>query len=59
MPHGIHATISYLVTQAHVGDDNDPVNLVFGAVRVGLADLAGMWLATDLSDVIFGTPGQY
>ncbi|MGB9904134.1 MAG: anaerobic carbon-monoxide dehydrogenase catalytic subunit, partial [Desulfotomaculales bacterium] len=56
MPHGIHATISDLVTQAHVGNDNDPVNLVFSAVRVGLADLANMWLATDLSDVLFGTP---
>ncbi len=56
MPHGIHATISDLVTQAHVGMDNDPVNLVFSAVRVGLADLAGKWVATDLSDIIFGTP---
>ncbi|MCL6639069.1 MAG: anaerobic carbon-monoxide dehydrogenase catalytic subunit [Firmicutes bacterium] len=56
MPHGIHATISDLVTQAHVGMDNDPVNLVFSAVRVGLADLAGKWIATDLSDIIFGTP---
>lgn len=56
MPHGLHATISDLVTQAHVGMDNDPVNLVFSAVRVGLADLAGKWIATDLSDIIFGTP---
>jgi len=56
MPHGIHATISDLVTQAHVGMDNDPVNLVFSAVRVGLADLAGKWIATDISDVVFGTP---
>ena|GEM_PF-2047939 len=36
--------------------DNDPVNLVFSAVRVGLADLAGKWIATDISDIIFGTP---
>ncbi len=56
MPHGVHATISDLVTQAHVGMDNDPVNLVFSAVRVGLADLAGKWIATDLSDIIFGIP---
>lgn len=56
MPHGIHATISDLVTQAHVGMDNDPINLIFSAVRVGLADLAGKWIATDLSDIIFGTP---
>ncbi|MCR4418859.1 MAG: anaerobic carbon-monoxide dehydrogenase catalytic subunit [Clostridia bacterium] len=56
MPHGIHATISDLVTQAHVGMDDDPVNLVFSAIRVGLADYAGMHIATDLSDILFGTP---
>ncbi|TDA68338.1 MAG: anaerobic carbon-monoxide dehydrogenase catalytic subunit [Clostridia bacterium] len=56
MPWGIHPTISDLVTQAHVGMDDDPVNLVFSAVRVGLADYAGMHIATDLSDILFGTP---
>ncbi|MGI9953554.1 carbon monoxide dehydrogenase, partial [Moorellaceae bacterium AZ2] len=56
MPHGIHATISDLVSQAHVGNDDDPVNLVFSAVRVGLADYAGMHIATDISDILFGTP---
>ncbi len=56
VPFGINNTIADLVTQAHVGMDNDPINLVFSAVRVGLADLAGKWLATDLSDVLFGTP---
>lgn len=56
MPHGIHATISDLVSQAHIGNDDDPVNLVFSAVRVGLADYAGMHIATDLSDILFGTP---
>ena len=56
MPHGVHATISDLVTQAHVGMDNDPINLVFSAVRVGLADLQGMWVCTDMSDILFGTP---
>jgi len=56
MPWGIHPTISDLVTQAHVGMDNDPVNITFSAVRVGLADYAGMHIATCLSDIIFGTP---
>ncbi|MBC7104832.1 MAG: carbon monoxide dehydrogenase, partial [Firmicutes bacterium] len=56
MPWGIHPTISDLVTQAHVGMDNDPVNITFSAVRVGLADYAGMHIATSLSDIIFGTP---
>lgn len=56
MPHGIHATISDLASQAHMGNDDDPVNLVFSAVRVGLADYAGMHIATDISDILFGTP---
>ncbi|WP_066635919.1 anaerobic carbon-monoxide dehydrogenase catalytic subunit [Desulfolucanica intricata] len=56
MPHGVHAVISDLVTQAHVGMDNDPINLVFSAVRVGLADLQGKWVCTDMSDILFGTP---
>ncbi len=56
MPHGIYACISDLVTQAHVGMDNDPVNLVFSAIRVALADVAGEHIATDMSDILFGTP---
>lgn len=56
VPHGIHATISDLCTQAHVGMDNDPVNLVFSAIRVALADVTGQLMATDISDALFGTP---
>ncbi|WP_366921922.1 anaerobic carbon-monoxide dehydrogenase catalytic subunit [Metallumcola ferriviriculae] len=53
---GIHGNISDLLAQAHVGNDNDPVNLTFSAVRTALCDYTGMHIATDLSDVIFGTP---
>lgn len=56
MPHGIHACISDLVNQAHMGMDNDPVNLIFSAIRVALADYTGEHIATDLSDILFGTP---
>jgi carbon-monoxide dehydrogenase catalytic subunit len=56
MPSGVYNTISKLVTQAHVGMDNDPVNLIFSALRVALADYVGMHVGTDLSDIIFGTP---
>jgi len=56
MVNGIHGNISDLLAQAHVGNDNDPVNLTFGAVRVALCDYTGMHIATDLSDVLFGTP---
>jgi len=56
MPHGLHATISDMASQAHMGNDDDPVNLVFSAIRVALADYAGMHIATDISDILFGTP---
>ena len=56
MPSGIYNVISELVTQAHVGMDNDPVNLIFSALRVALGDYVGMYVGTDLSDIIFGTP---
>jgi len=56
MVNGILGNISDLLAQAHVGNDNDPVNLTFGAVRVALCDYTGMHIATDLSDVLFGTP---
>ncbi|KUO52163.1 MAG: carbon monoxide dehydrogenase [Desulfitibacter sp. BRH_c19] len=56
VPHGIHATISDLCTQAHVGMDNDPVNIVFSAIRVALSDAAGEIMATEISDALFGTP---
>ena len=56
VPYGIHATISELVNQAHIGMDNDPVNLIFSAIRVALADYTGEHIATDFSDILFGTP---
>lgn len=56
MPSGVYNVISELVTQAHVGMDNDPVNIIFSAVRVALADYVGMHVGTDLSDILFGTP---
>ncbi|MFZ5649288.1 MAG: anaerobic carbon-monoxide dehydrogenase catalytic subunit [Bacillota bacterium] len=56
MPSGIYNVISELVTQAHVGMDNDPVNIIFSALRVSLGDYVGMHIGTDLSDIIFGTP---
>ncbi|WP_027718666.1 anaerobic carbon-monoxide dehydrogenase catalytic subunit [Desulfovirgula thermocuniculi] len=56
MPHGVYNTISNLVTEAHIGMDNDPVNIIFNALRVALADYTGMHIGTDFSDVLFGTP---
>ena len=56
MPAGIFGDISDLLAQAHIGNDDDPVNITFSALRVALTDYAGMHIATDFSDVLFGTP---
>lgn len=56
MPGGIYNVISELVSQAHVGMDNDPVNIIFSALRVALADYVGMHIGTDFSDILFGAP---
>jgi len=56
MPSGIHGSISDLLAQAHTGNDDDPVNITFSALRTSLSDLTGMHIATDLSDIFFGTP---
>nr|MDO8098587.1 anaerobic carbon-monoxide dehydrogenase catalytic subunit [Candidatus Njordarchaeota archaeon] len=40
-----------------MGVDADPVNLILGAIKLGLVDgYAGLQLATDLHDILFGTP---
>lgn len=56
MPSSINGSIAELLHQTHVGNDSDPVNIIFSGLRVSLADYDGMHLATDLSDVLFGTP---
>lgn len=38
------------------GNDADPVNLLLGTLRMGIADGIGLSMATDLQDIMFGTP---
>lgn len=56
MPSSINGSIAELLHQTHIGVDSDPVNIIFGGLKVALGDLDGEYLATDLSDVLFGTP---
>lgn len=56
LPSSIHRTIAEAMAQTHAGMDADPVNLVFKALQVSLADYIGEHIATSLSDVLFGTP---
>jgi len=43
--------------QTSMGVDSDPVNLILSAVKMSLVDgYGGMHLATDVQDILFGTP---
>ena len=55
-PTAIDRSIAQLLHQTHVGTDADPVNIIFGGLRAALADFTGMSLATDITDILFGTP---
>lgn len=56
LPHNIDAVVTRIMARTNVGCDADPVNLILGGVTGALADFNGMCLATELSDVLFGTP---
>lgn len=56
MPTSVFETIASAMAQTHMGMDADPVNLIFKALEVALADYTGMHIGTDLSDVLFGVP---
>jgi len=56
VPTGIDAAISEMMHRTHYGVDADAVNLLLGGVKCALADYAGCHLATDLADILFGTP---
>ncbi|MBE7555657.1 MAG: anaerobic carbon-monoxide dehydrogenase catalytic subunit [Anaerolineales bacterium] len=56
-PRGIDREIVEIMHRTHMGVDNDPVNLILQGLRAALADgWGGSMIATELSDVLFGTP---
>ncbi len=56
VPTGIDSAISEIMHRTSYGVDADPVNLLLAGVKCALADYAGCHLATDLADILFGTP---
>lgn len=56
LPHNIDASVAQIMSHTHIGCDADPLNLILGGIRGSLADFNGMSLATELSDILFGTP---
>ncbi|MDA8443444.1 MAG: anaerobic carbon-monoxide dehydrogenase catalytic subunit [Peptococcaceae bacterium] len=55
-PVAIDRSVVQLLAQTAMGVDSDPVNIIFGGLKASLADYTGMHIATDISDILFGTP---
>jgi carbon-monoxide dehydrogenase catalytic subunit len=56
-PRGIDREQVEMLHRTHMGVDNDYVNILLHALRTGLADgWGGSMIATELSDIMFGTP---
>ncbi len=56
MPASINDTIADIMHRTSMGTDADPLSLIFGGLTGALSDFDGCSLATDLSDILFGTP---
>lgn len=56
LPPNIDMGVAQLMSRTSIGCDADPLNIILGGVRAALCDLNGMALATELSDIVFGTP---
>ncbi len=56
LPHNIDAVVTQIMARTTVGCDSEATNVILGGVKGALADYVGMVLATELSDVLFGTP---
>ena len=57
IPRGIDREVVEALHRTHIGDDQDPEHILNHAIRTALADgWGGSLIATDISDILFGTP---
>ena len=57
MPRGIDREVVESLHRTHIGDDQDAVHILQHAVRTAVSDgWGGSMIATDVSDILFGTP---
>lgn len=57
VPRGIDRDVVEALHRTHIGDDQDPEHILQHAIRTALGDgWGGSLLATDISDILFGTP---
>ncbi len=56
-PRGVDREIVEMMHRTHIGVDNDYANLILHGLRTSLSDgWGGSMIATELSDILFGTP---
>lgn len=56
-PRGIDREVVEIMHRTHVGNDQDYDHILMGGLRCALADgWGGSMIATDLTDILFGTP---
>ena len=56
-PRGIDREIVDILHRTHMGDDQDPEHILHQTMRSALGDgWGGSMIATDISDILFGTP---
>ncbi|MEJ2411385.1 MAG: anaerobic carbon-monoxide dehydrogenase catalytic subunit [Anaerolineales bacterium] len=56
-PRGIDREVVEALHRTHIGDDQDPNNILKQGIRTALSDgWGGSMIATDVSDILFGTP---
>ena len=56
-PRGVDREVVEALHRTHIGDDQDPAHILNHAIRTSLADgWGGSMIATDISDILFGTP---
>ncbi len=57
IPRGVDREVVEALHRTHIGDDQDLPHILNHAVRTSLADgWGGSLMATDISDILFGTP---
>jgi carbon-monoxide dehydrogenase catalytic subunit len=57
LPRGVDREVVEALHRTHIGDDQDAEHILEHAIRTGLSDgWAGSMIATDVSDILFGTP---
>jgi carbon-monoxide dehydrogenase catalytic subunit len=56
-PRGVDREVVEALHRTHIGDDQDPEHILQHAIRASLSDgWGGSLIATDISDILFGTP---